>query len=200
MLLCYSRFALVEEQQITFEKLVRWCGKMYTGLPLTFLLGFYVSLVVKRWWEQYCFLPWPDSLAFFLRGLVTGGQPDDNRMIRRTVVRYCLLSYVLCIRRLSARLRKRFPTTQQIVRTGLMRSDEADRIGDEASGEMYGSNWWLPLKWSTEILCSALKEGLIKSPPGYNGLLGQIATFRSSLTKVFPRTHQNLKVFPEFSI
>ena len=173
---------------------------MYTGLPLTFLLGFYVSLVVKRWWEQYCFLPWPDSLAFFLRGLVTGGQPDDNRMIRRTVVRYCLLSYVLCIRRLSARLRKRFPTTQQIVRTGLMRSDEADRIGDEASGEMYGSKWWLPLKWSTEILCSALKEGLIKSPPGYNGLLGQIATFRSSLTKVFPPTHQNLKVFPEFSI
>ena len=28
-----------EAQQITFEKLVRWCGKMYTGLPLTFLLG-----------------------------------------------------------------------------------------------------------------------------------------------------------------
>ena len=44
------------------------------GLPLTFLLGFYVSLVVKRWWEQYCFLPWPDSIAFFLRGLVVGGE------------------------------------------------------------------------------------------------------------------------------
>ena len=49
---------------------------------------------------------------------------------------------------------------------------------------MYGSNWWLPLKWSTEICCTALKEGMIKSPPGYNGLLGQIANFRSSLTKV----------------
>ena len=55
---------------------------MYTGLPLTFLLGFYVSLVVKRWWEQYCFLPWPDSLAFFLRGLVTGGGQENNRIIR----------------------------------------------------------------------------------------------------------------------
>ena len=27
-----------------------------------------------------------------------------------------------------------------------MRPDEAARIGDETSGEMYGSNWWLPLK------------------------------------------------------
>ena len=40
---------MTEEMQLTFEKLVRWCGKMYTGLPLTFLLGFYVSLVVKRY-------------------------------------------------------------------------------------------------------------------------------------------------------
>ena len=127
----------------------RWCRTQSTGVPITFLLGFYVSLVVKRWWEQYCFLPWPDSLAFFLRGLVTGGQPDDNRMIRRTVVRYCLLSYVLCIRRLSASLRRRFPSTQEIVRTGLMRPDEADRIGSEASWEIYESNWWQPLKWSS---------------------------------------------------
>ena len=55
-----------------------------------------------------------------------------------------------------------------------------------SSGEMYGSNWWLPLKWSTEICCAALQDGVIQSPPGYNGLLGQIATFRSSLTKVTP--------------
>ena len=181
----FVRLCLTKDQQLVFEKFARWSGEVYTGLPLTFLLGFYVSLVVKRWWEQYCLLPWPDSLAFLLRGLVTGGEdPDQNRIIRRTVVRYCLLSYVLCIRRLSARLRKRFPSTQEIIRTGLMRPDEAARIGAEASGEMYGSNWWLPLKWSTEILCSALRDGSIKSPPGYNGLLGQIATFRSSLTKV----------------
>jgi len=162
---------------------------MYTGLPLTFLLGFYVSLVVKRWWEQYCFLPWPDSLAFFLRGLVTGGEAVENRMIRRSIIRYCLLSYILCIRRLSARLRKRFPTMQEIIRTGILRSDEAARIGDEMSGEMYGSNWWLPLKWSTEICAKAFKDGIIKIPPGFNGLLGQIATFRSSLTKVATYGH-----------
>ena len=38
-------------------------------MPLTFLLGFYVSLVVKRWWEQYVKLPWPDEVATFLISL-----------------------------------------------------------------------------------------------------------------------------------
>ena len=194
----FGRLALTDAQQMMFERFARWCGQVYTGLPLTFLLGFYVTLVVKRWWEQYCLLPWPDSLAFLLRGLVTGGEEEDNRIIRRTVVRYCLLSYILCIRRLSARLRRRFPTTQEITRTGLMRPDEAARIGDEASGEMYGSNWWVPLKWSVEILCRALKDGIIKSPPGYNGLLGQIATFRSSLTKVTAASTNPFSTTPPF--
>ena len=66
--------------------------------------------MVRRWWEQYNFLPWPDSLAYGLRGLVTEGDQDQCRMIRRTVVRYCLLSYVLCLRRVSSRFRRRFPT------------------------------------------------------------------------------------------
>ena len=47
--------------------LCRWCRTQSTGVPITFLLGFYVSLVVKRWWEQYCKLPWPDTIAIYLK-------------------------------------------------------------------------------------------------------------------------------------
>ena len=67
-----ARFCLEKEQQIDFEKLIRWCRKQSTGLPITFLLGFYVSLVVKRWWEQYSKLPWPDTIAIYLKGLLEG--------------------------------------------------------------------------------------------------------------------------------
>ena len=73
---------------------------------------------------------------------------------------------------------------QELIRTGLIRPDEAERVGDETSHEIYGSNWWMPLKWTTEILQKSMVGGVVKSPPGYNGLLGQLATFRSSLTKV----------------
>ena len=41
------------------------------GLPITFLLGFYVSLVVKRWWEQFSKLPWPDTIAIYLKVIIT---------------------------------------------------------------------------------------------------------------------------------
>ena len=148
-----------------------------------------MSLVVRRWWEQYCKLPWPDSIAIFLRGLVTGGQEDKARMVRRTVIRYCLLSYILCIRRLSVRLRKRFPTMRELVRTGILRADEALRIGEEDSDAMYESNWWMPLKWATEIMAKAQKEELIKSAPGYAGIMGKLSNFRSSLGDVATYGH-----------
>ena len=78
------------------------------------------------------------------------------RVIRRSVVRYCLLSYILCVRRVSSRLRSRYPTTQDIIKSGLLRPDEAKKIGLEDSGEMYDSNWSLPLKWAIEICSSGM--------------------------------------------
>ena len=98
---------------------------LHQGLPITFLLGFYVYLVVKRWWEQYCKLPWPDTMAFFLRGLVVEVDKEVTRLVRRTVIRYCLLAYILCIRKFSDRLRRRFPGMMDLVRTGIIRLDEA---------------------------------------------------------------------------
>lgn len=41
-------------------------------IPMSFVLGFYVSLVVKRWWDQYKLLPWPDTLALFLNAGIPG--------------------------------------------------------------------------------------------------------------------------------
>ena len=60
----------------------------------------------------------------------------------------------------------RFPSMAELVRTGIVRSDEANRIGEEDSLDMFESNWFIPLKWSVEVLKGAQKEGLIKTPPG----------------------------------
>ena len=126
--------------------------------------------------------------ALSLRCLVTEGGQEQARIIRRTVIRYCLLSYVLCIRRQSARLRRRFPTNQEIINTGLMKPDEAARIGSEASREIYQSNWWLPIKWATEICYQAFKDGHISTATSATGagwrLFPDIAAFRNSLGQV----------------
>ena len=55
-----------------FEKIRLYFGAQSESIPMSFVLGFYVSLVVKRWWEQYRMLPWPDTLALFISAAIPG--------------------------------------------------------------------------------------------------------------------------------
>ena len=85
-----------------FESLKAYCLIQMSSIPMTFVLGFYVSLIVKRWWDQYNLLPWPDSLAIFIAGLINGID-ERGRLMRRNIMRYVLLSYVITLRRVSFR-------------------------------------------------------------------------------------------------
>ena len=157
-------------------------------MPLTFLLGFYVSLVVNRWWNQYTSLPWPDTIANFLCAVkVKDGEEETARTKRRTIIRYCVLSYVLSLRRVSILLRKKYLCIQDIIRTGLLTQAEAARIGDEDSTRQHGgSNWWLPLQWCTQL---AQQDENISTSPVYGLLVLKISEFRSKLTNVLTYGH-----------
>lgn len=39
---------------------------MSVWMMLALFLGFYVTLVVNRWWNQFVHLPWPDRLMFLI--------------------------------------------------------------------------------------------------------------------------------------
>lgn len=192
-------YALTTEQAAQFATLIKWFRLESGSLPLTFMLGFYVSLVVKRWWEQYIKLPWPDEVASVLNAGVTKEPKDEdgkttikNLTIRRTIVRYLILSYVLCLRRLSSRMRKEYPDMERLITTELVRPDEAALIGDELPENLQrhgGSNWWLPLKWSLDIARKSQQEGRIAVGPIYSSLVARISGFRSCLTKVASYGH-----------
>ena len=81
-----------------------------------------------RWWDQYVKLPWPDEVATLLKaGLVNPVQGEDcrqNERVRRTVVRYLVLSYVLCLRRISSRVRNQCPDMESLLGSCLIRKDE----------------------------------------------------------------------------
>ena len=105
-------------------------------------------------------------------------------MMRRTVIRYLLLAYILCIRRNSSRLTKRFPNMIELIKTGIVRADEARRIGKEESASMYGSRWWIPIKWAIEVLNTAKREGFIPNQPGYSHIMGRLSDFRTVLPRI----------------
>ena len=66
---------------------------------LTFLLGFYVATVAKRWWAKSV-LPVPDNLALFLSAVVLQGPAQDHHLnlnLKRTVIRYENWAFVVLI-------------------------------------------------------------------------------------------------------
>lgn len=65
-----------------FEKIRYYFGNSSESIPMSFVLGFYVSLVVKRWWEQYKLLPWPDNLALFISAAIPGNVSTKDRTVR----------------------------------------------------------------------------------------------------------------------
>lgn len=62
-----------------FERVKVYCSKQIESIPMSFVLGFYVTLIVKRWWDQYWILPMPDSLALYISASIHG-------QVRRRVV------------------------------------------------------------------------------------------------------------------
>ena len=106
-----------------FESLVTYCHDKLSSIPLTFVLGFYVSLIVSRWWSQYTLLPWPDSMAILVVTFITGKE-ERQRLMRRNIIRYVLLSYCMATRAVSFRVKKRFPDLQHLLQPGLLREDE----------------------------------------------------------------------------
>jgi len=57
------------------------------------LSGFYVSIVVGRWWSQFEMLPFPDRVMMIV-GANVHGTDDRGRLIRRTLLRYLNLAQV----------------------------------------------------------------------------------------------------------
>ncbi|XP_001603406.2 uncharacterized protein LOC100119673 isoform X1 [Nasonia vitripennis] len=173
------RYALSEEQQKVFEKIRYYFGNSSESIPMSFVLGFYVSLVVKRWWEQYKLLPWPDNLALFISAAIPGND-ERGRLMRRNIVRYAVLAYVITLQRISLRVKRRFPTLQHIVDVGLMMESER-KIFEMMNKKAAMSKYWMPLVWATNIINRARKEGLITSDHVVQTLLVELSDIRKKL-------------------
>lgn len=81
------------------------------------IIGFYVTLVVNRWWSQYTSIPLPDRLMCVLSGGLQGTD-ERGRLLRRTMMRYASLSALLILRSVSTAVFKRFPTMDHVVEAG----------------------------------------------------------------------------------
>jgi hypothetical protein len=115
-----------EDMKLKFERTCVFFYRNGDYIPLSFILGFYVTQVVTRWWGQFTTLAWPDTLAMNLLSYLPGnGKP---KRIRRLVIRLANLAHILTLRRLSAGIARRFPTFNHLVEAGLLTERELEKL------------------------------------------------------------------------
>ena len=61
-----------------FESVVKYFDAFLSLIPLSFVLGFYVSYVASRWWQQFLAIPWPDKLFHTVACYIPGGGDGDG--------------------------------------------------------------------------------------------------------------------------
>ncbi|XP_046390920.1 bestrophin-2-like isoform X2 [Ischnura elegans] len=170
------RFVLNESQKKTFELISLYCRAYNELIPISFVLGFYVSIVITRWWDQYLEIPWPDSLAMFVSTLLMGND-ERGRLMRRTIMRYVNLSFVITLRMMCPRVKKRFPTLEHLVDAGIMQSNEK-KIWEDLDNRTSHPKYWMPLVWAGSIVTRARKEGRIRDDFSMKTLIDGLCTFR----------------------
>ncbi|KAM6158158.1 bestrophin-1 [Rhynchocyon petersi] len=186
-LLCYYsirliyRLVLSHEQQLLFEKLALYCDNSIQLIPISFVLGFYVTLVVTRWWNQYESMPWPDRLMNLVSSVVEG-KDEHGRMLRRTLIRYANLASVLILRSVSAAVYKRFPSTQHLVKAGFMTAAEHKLL---ESLEGPHNKFWVPWVWFANLSVKAWRIGRIRDSILLQSLLNEMNSLRSHCGQLY---------------
>ncbi|GMR57169.1 hypothetical protein PMAYCL1PPCAC_27364, partial [Pristionchus mayeri] len=171
------RGALNPRQQRIFERLVEYLDARLDYIPLNFMLGFFVTIIVTRWTYLYQIIGFIDNIGLTVAEYVRG-RSEESRIYRRTIIRYCELAQVLVFRDISMRTRRRFPTIDSVVAAGFMTAHEHDRFME--INYPY-SKYWMPFQWALALTYDARKKGIIESDFFQVLVTQEIKKFRSGL-------------------
>ncbi|KAK6749320.1 hypothetical protein RB195_001743 [Necator americanus] len=175
---CVYRYVLSPDQQNWFEHLVKYLdSKLDSNIPLTFMLGFFVSFVVGRWGSILNGIGWIDDASILFASYIRGGG-ESTRILRRNMVRYMVLCQALVLRDISMQVRKRFPTMDTLAASGLMTEEEMD-ILDEIKDPY--SRYWAPIQWCVNLVYECKADGRIDDYYLMNKIIDEISKFRHGL-------------------
>ena len=94
-----------------------YCFNFSNIIPIPFILGFYVSIIFRRFWNMFNLIPWPTSTSMYITAYFTGDD-EGGRLMRRTIIRYVCLSFVLTMMSICPPVKKRFPSLSHVREAG----------------------------------------------------------------------------------
>lgn len=167
---------------------LEYVKSMSNSIPLSFILGFFVTLVVSRWIDQFNYLPTTDGVGLLtcayiqipagIRSDRKASVADEVAVIRQTISRYINLASVLCFQTIAPNVRKIYENTQNYVSSGLMTEKEHEFFG-QADPRYHP--FYVPLMWSITIVKRAKLHGYIIHERHMNALVDEILKFRHYL-------------------
>ncbi|VDO68966.1 unnamed protein product [Haemonchus placei] len=149
-------------------------------IPLTFMLGFFVTIIVGRWNQIFSNMGWIENTAL-LTATYLRGNDEKSRMMRRNVIRYMVLAQVLIYRDISMQVRRRLPTLDTVVASGFMTEAERDKY--VAYNNKY-TKVFLPIQWCYSVVYEARVSGKLSCDLMMNEIIKNVSEFRQSLAKL----------------
>ncbi|VDO87387.1 unnamed protein product [Heligmosomoides polygyrus] len=165
-----------------FHRLCREFNEYTRLIPLTFLLGFYVSNVVSRWWRQFECLCWPEDLLSIVC-LIYPENSEVSRKKRHQIARYLNLVAALAWRDVSDKIRLRFPSIRNLVDAGLLTESEFVRL-EKIQDVAPGVRWMAPLHWTQQMVSVEVEAG--RAAGNYLSVfVNEMKQYRTSFRKLF---------------
>lgn len=155
---------------------VKYFDAFLNLIPLSFVLGFYVSYVASRWWQQFLAIPWPDKLFHSVACFVDGFD-QESRMLRRSLMRYMNLALILVLRSISSAVKQRFPTLEHVVEAGFMTNQEKELFQAVPCNEF--NTYWIPCTWFIYRLQEASKKGKLLNDYALETIMREFCEFRA---------------------
>ncbi|PIO77538.1 Bestrophin [Teladorsagia circumcincta] len=177
---CIYRYALTPPQQREFEKIAYYCNQHLDYIPLTFMLAFFVNIIADRWRKIFNNMGWIENLALTLTAVLRtdAAHEEEARLMRRSIIRYMILSQILVYRDISMQVRRRFPDLSSIVNEGFMLEHEVEMYEDVKAPEVkkrvllfsifISNQYWLPVNWAVTLIARARSKDFIADAPSYS--------------------------------
>ncbi|KAK3891744.1 hypothetical protein Pcinc_004388 [Petrolisthes cinctipes] len=170
------RFALDDVQKRVFEKVSLHCSHFRTLIPISFVLGFYVSLIVSRWWGMYLSMPWPDTASILL-STHFHGTDARSRMMRCTVIRYLNLGILMTFCMIAPGVKAIYPGLEHFVEAGYLTESEKETL-DRLERKSSQHKTYLPFLWACKVVERGRREGKVKDEISQKSLTDEILRLR----------------------
>ena len=147
---------------------------------LTFLIGFYVGFIVRNYWQILRYFPTTDSLCIGIGTFIcVDSRVDENevgvkidnswisiKQLKKDIVRLTLLSWTMCMSRLSKTLKSQFMEPVDYNRKKLLTYQEYEQLTTQTDDDCWLEKWSTPLLWVNKIVCNVNKDTKVTDENG----------------------------------